>query len=68
MRIEYDVTKPPVSRVVSIQIRDTTNLYGGMAPLKENSLYYIGMPSFIANGGSRYAFMEDIPKNSTGPF
>lgn len=66
MRVVYDLSKQPKSRVVSIHIRDTNNIYGGMAPLKDDVLYHIGMPSFIANGGSRYAFMENVPKNSTG--
>lgn len=66
MRVEYDLLKPNGSRVVNIYIRDTTNINGGMAPLKTSSIYYIGMPSFIANGGSRYSFMESVPKESTG--
>lgn len=66
MRVEYDLSKPSGSRVARIYIRDTSNFYGGMTPLKNDQLYRIGMPSFIANGGSRYEFMENVPKNSTG--
>ena len=66
MRVKFDLSKEKGSRVVSIQIRDTSNPNGEHAPLKNNSIYRIGMPSFIARGGSNYAFMEDIPYEDTG--
>jgi 5'-nucleotidase len=67
MRVEYDLSKPSGSRVASIYIRDTDNPQGGMAPIKNEQVYRIGMPSFIANGGSRFSSMENFAlKNSTG--
>lgn len=66
MRVEYDLSKPSGSRVASIYIRDTDNPQGGMAPIKNEQVYRIGMPSFIANGGSRFSFMENVLKNNTG--
>jgi hypothetical protein len=66
MRIEYDLSKEKGSRVVSITIRDTSNPDGEHAPLKLDSVYRIGMPSFIARGGSNYAFMDTIPHEDTG--
>jgi 2',3'-cyclic-nucleotide 2'-phosphodiesterase (5'-nucleotidase family) len=66
MRVEYDLSKPSGSRVASIYIRDTDNPQGGMAPIKNEQTYRIGMPSFIANGGSRFSFMENVLKNNTG--
>ena len=66
MRVEYDLSKPSGSRVANIYIRDTANAQGGMAPINYVQIYRIGMPSFIANGGSRFSFMETVLKNSTG--
>lgn len=66
MRVEYDLTKPTRSRVSRLLIRDTSNPSGGLEPIKEDATYRICMPSFIARGGSRYEFMEDIPHNDVG--
>ena len=66
MRIEFDLSKEKGSRVASITIRDTSNPDGEHAPLKLESVYRIGMPSFIARGGSNYAFMDTIPHVDTG--
>ncbi len=66
MRVEFDLSKPSGSRVASIYIRDTDNPQGGIAPIINEQVYRIGMPSFIANGGSRFSFMENVLKNSTG--
>ena len=66
MRIEFDLSKEKGSRVASITIRDTSNPDGDHAPLKLESVYRIGMPSFIARGGSNYAFMDTIPHVDTG--
>lgn len=66
LRVEYDLSKPGGSRVANIYIRNTFSIYGGMDPLRLDVLYQIGMPSFIANGGSHFEFMQTVPKNSTG--
>lgn len=64
--MEYDLNKPPGSRVKSLYIRDTSSPNGGMNVVKEEITYKIGMPSFIARGGARYAFMESISHVETG--
>lgn len=66
IRVVYDLTKPPGSRVKGLFVRDTSNPDGGMSAVKENVTYKIGMPSFIAKGGSRYAFMENLYHVETG--
>lgn len=66
LRVEYDLSKPGGLRVANIYIRNTFSIYGGMDPLRLDVLYQIGMPSFIANGGSHFEFMQTVPKNSTG--
>lgn len=68
MRVLYDLSKKGGERVLHIMIRDTSDPAGPLAPLNLNSVYRIGMPSFIARGGSRYAFMENIPHEDTGNF
>ena len=64
--MEYDLNKPPGSRVKSLYIRDTSITDGGMNPVKDEVVYKIGMPSFIARGGARYSFMESISHVETG--
>lgn len=68
MRVLYDLSKKGGERVLHIMIRDTSDPAGPLAPLNLNSVYLIGMPSFIARGGSRYAFMENILHEDTGNF
>lgn len=66
MRVLYDLSRNGGERVLHIMIRDTSDPAGPLAPLKNESVYRIGMPSFIARGGSRYAFMESIEHIDTG--
>ena len=61
MRVTYDITKEPGSRVKEVLIRDTNNPAGGLAQLNVSQSYQIGMPSIIASGGSRFTFMKLIP-------
>ena len=60
------MNKPSGSRVKSLYIRDTSNTDGGMSLVKDENTYKIGMPSFIARGGARYEFMENIYHVETG--
>ena len=66
MRVQYDLKKEPGKRVSQILIRNTNDPTGGLELLDTNMKYRIGMPSFIANGGSRFPFMENIAHEETG--
>lgn len=65
IRVEYDLKKRPGERVVRLLVRDSSSMSGNMAPAKANVTYHIGMPSFIARGGSRFAFMNGVSSEDT---
>jgi 5'-nucleotidase/UDP-sugar diphosphatase len=52
MRVEYDVQRPPGSRVVSIEV--------GGAPLDPNRMYKVAINDFMARGGDGYAALTHV--------
>jgi len=64
MRITYDITREPGSRVNEVLIRDTNNPTGGFRELNVNQSYQIGMPSFISSGAGRFSFMKEIQRQT----
>jgi 2',3'-cyclic-nucleotide 2'-phosphodiesterase (5'-nucleotidase family) len=57
MRVEYDMQRPPGSRVVSIE--------AGGAPLDPNRMYKVAINDFMARGGDGYTALThntpDVP-------
>ena len=59
MRVVYDLTKPPMNRVVKAEVRCTNCTVPDFEPLNDNQLYKIALTSFMAGGGDGYSMFRD---------
>ena len=56
LRVVYNTTAPPGERVTFLQGLGTRGVY---ARIENNVNYYLGVPSFLANGGDGYDMIRD---------
>jgi len=66
MRVEFNLSSPVGERVSRLTIRNTNSHHGDWSDIDLNGRYKIVMPSFIARGGSRYTFLENLDSEDTG--
>ena len=66
--MEFNLSAPAGERVSQLIIRNTNSYHGDWSELDLNGRYKIVMPSFIARGGSRYSFLENLDSEDTGIF
>ena len=57
--VVYDVHRPPGSRVVRLQTRCRACRVPVMEDVQDDTVYYIAMPAFLANGGDGYSVVSD---------
>ncbi|KAF2352045.1 5'-Nucleotidase C-terminal [Trinorchestia longiramus] len=57
--VVYDITRPPGARVVRLQARCISCRVPTMEDVRDEDVYKIAMPSFIANGGDGYTVVRD---------
>ncbi|CAL4102556.1 unnamed protein product, partial [Meganyctiphanes norvegica] len=57
--VVYDVHRPPGSRVVRLQSRCRACRVPVMEDVQDDTVYYIAMPAFLANGGDGYTVVSD---------
>lgn len=60
------MTRPRLERVVRLTVRDTGLTNGSWAPVRADGQYLVVMPSFVARGGVRFDFLEDLPRVELG--
>lgn len=57
--VVYDLNLPPGSRVVRLQARCLECVVPGLKDVKDDEVYRVAMPSFLANGGDGYTVVRD---------
>ncbi|CAH1248466.1 NT5E [Branchiostoma lanceolatum] len=57
--VQYDLTKPRGSRVVSLEARCTDCDVPEFTPVQRNAVYKVILPSHLANGGRGYGMISD---------
>ncbi|XP_050733908.1 snake venom 5'-nucleotidase-like [Eriocheir sinensis] len=57
--VVYDLNLPPGSRVVRLQARCLECVVPGLEDVKDDEVYRVAMPSFLANGGDGYTVIRD---------
>ena len=55
----YDLTQPPRSRVISVDVRCLECLAPAYSPLDNNHIYSILVSTFILGGGDGYTMLRD---------
>ncbi|KFM64977.1 5'-nucleotidase, partial [Stegodyphus mimosarum] len=58
LRLTYDVSKPPGSRLIEASIRCADCRVPHFEPLKDEDIYTVAMNSFIVKGGDGYDMIE----------
>lgn len=56
LRVNYNTSAPPGERVTCLQRLDDNGAYNR---IENDSDYFIGVPSFLANGGDGYDMIRD---------
>ena len=54
------MSKPPFSRVVSLEVRCTECRIPVFQPIDTDKVYSIIMPSYMANGGSAFGLVDEF--------
>lgn len=60
IQVTYDISRPPNSRVVSVQVQCTACRIPTYSKLQENITYNILINNFLAKGGDGYHMMENV--------
>lgn len=66
MKVIFDLTQPPKSRVKKVSLRYGSCLYPEYYALNTTKEYNILMPSFLANGGDGFFMFDDLPVTHIG--
>ncbi|EDV20502.1 5'-nucleotidase [Trichoplax sp. H2] len=59
VRVVYDLSKPPLSRVTKAEVRCTNCTVPVFVPLDDKKFYKMVISSFMANGGDGYTMFRD---------
>ncbi|CAH1776836.1 unnamed protein product [Owenia fusiformis] len=57
--VVYDVSKPPGSRVETLEVLCTECREPMLEPVDDNKIYNVIMPAYVANGGDGYFVIRD---------
>lgn len=67
VHVEFDVTKPPGSRVRSLSIICTKCRVPHYEPVEDEMVYTVVMPSYLVTGGDGYSMIQDeMLKHNSG--
>lgn len=58
-RVEFDLSQPPHMRLTSVSILCTECRVPRYEPLKDEKVYKLAMPSYIADGGDDYSMIKE---------
>ncbi|XP_052865617.1 protein 5NUC isoform X1 [Anopheles cruzii] len=64
IHVEYDLSRPPLERVVSVVVRCAKCDVPSYSPLKDDSSYRIIMSQFLYDGGDGYDMLPGTPKET----
>ncbi|CAH1776835.1 unnamed protein product [Owenia fusiformis] len=59
IHVVYDVSKPPGSRVETLEVLCTECKEPMLEPVDDNKIYNVIMPAYVANGGDGYFVIRD---------
>lgn len=68
LQVVYDVSRPPNSRVVSVQVQCAACRVPAYSELKKNVTYNVLVNDFLAKGGDGFHVLEGLETVSLGTF
>ncbi|EZA61541.1 Protein 5NUC [Ooceraea biroi] len=66
LQVTYDMSRPPNSRVVSVQVQCAACRVPKYTELQKNATYKILMNDFLGRGGDGFHMLEKVEKSSLG--
>nr|XP_050850678.1 protein 5NUC-like [Vespula vulgaris]XP_050850688.1 protein 5NUC-like [Vespula vulgaris]XP_050850698.1 protein 5NUC-like [Vespula vulgaris]XP_050850708.1 protein 5NUC-like [Vespula vulgaris] len=66
LQVLYDISRPPNSRVVSVQVRCAACNIPSYSDLDKNATYEVLINDFMYNGGDGYKMLKDLKYTSMG--
>ncbi|XP_047349466.1 protein 5NUC-like [Vespa velutina] len=66
LQVSYDISRPPNSRVISVQVRCAACNIPSYSDLDKNATYKVLINDFMHNGGDGYKMLKDLEYTTIG--
>ncbi|XP_046814681.1 protein 5NUC-like [Vespa crabro] len=66
LQVSYDISRPPNSRVISVQVRCAACNIPSYSDLDKNATYKVLINDFMRNGGDGYKMLKDLEYTTIG--
>ncbi|XP_035731433.1 5'-nucleotidase-like, partial [Vespa mandarinia] len=66
LQVSYDISRPPNSRVISVQVRCAACNIPSYSDLDKNTTYKVLINDFMRNGGDGYEMLKDLEYTTIG--
>lgn len=66
LQVLYDISRPPNSRVVSVQVRCAACNIPSYSDLDKNATYQVLINDYMHNGGDGYEMLKDLKYTTMG--